>query len=121
MVEESDKEPPDFRARGRLEYVGERYPRFAGDGTYFLKGGTDSPENLLGYADFDGTRDHDAESGRREAFLHRYEPHVKDWREGDPSWQGGKGKGLIGALNYLASGERELDLLPASKRRRRRR
>ena len=103
LVEGSGKQPPDFRARGRLEYVGKRYPRFAGDGTYFLKGGADSPENLLAYEDFDGTRDHDAESGRREAFLHRYEPHLRDWREGDPSWQGGKGKGLIGALNYLAS------------------
>ena len=102
-VEESDKQLPDFRARGRLEYVGERYPRFAGDGTYFLKGGADSPENLLAFVDFDGTRDHDARSGRREAFLHRYEPHLRDWREGDPSWQGGKGKGLIGALNYLGT------------------
>ena len=102
-VQSSDKQRPDFRARGRLEYVGRRYPRFAGDGTYFLKGGADSPENLLAYVDFDGTRDHDAESGRQEAFLHRYEPHVQDWREGDPSWQEGKGKGLIGALNYLAS------------------
>ena len=103
MVGASDKQPPDFRSRGRLEYVGERYPRFAGDGTHFLKGGADSPENLLAYADFDGTRDHDAESGRREAFLHRYEPHFQDWHQGDPSWQDGKGKGLIGALNYLAS------------------
>ena len=103
MVEGSDKQPPDFRSRGRLEYVGERYPRFAGDGTYFLKGGADSPENLLAYVDFDGTRDHDAESGRREAFLHRFEPHIQDWREGDPTWQDGKGKGLIGGLNYLAS------------------
>ena len=33
----------------------------------------------------------------------RYEPHVRDWADGDPTWQGGKGKGLIGGLNYLAS------------------
>ncbi len=103
LVERSDRHAPDFRARGRLEYVGRRYLRFAGDRTYFLKGGADSPENLLAYADFDGTRDHDGESGRRPDFLHRYEPHVRDWREGDPSWQDGKGKGLIGALNYLSS------------------
>ena len=103
MVAESDKQAPDFRSRGRLEYVGERYLKFAGDGSAFLKGGADSPENLLAFVDFDGTRDHDAESGRLEAFLHRYEPHVQDWRESDPSWQDGKGKGLIGALNYLAS------------------
>ena len=103
VVAGSDKQPPDFRSRGHLEYAGERYLRFAGDGKYFLKGGADSPENLLAYTDFDGTRDQDAESGRREAFLHSYEPHIQDWREGDPSWQDGKGKGLIGALNYLAS------------------
>ena len=103
VVAGSDKQFPDFRSRGRLEYVGERYLRFAGDGSYFLKGGADSPENLLAYVDFDATRDHDAESGRREAFLHRYEPHLQDWRDGDPSWQDGKGKGIIGALNYLAS------------------
>ena len=44
---ESDKEGRDFRAKGRLEYVGERYLKFAGSDEYFLKGGADSPENLL--------------------------------------------------------------------------
>jgi hypothetical protein len=28
---------------------------------------------------------------------------VRDWRPGDPIWKDGRGKGLIGALNYLAS------------------
>ena len=28
---------------------------------------------------------------------------LKDWTAGDPTWQQGKGKGLIGAINYLAS------------------
>ncbi|MDZ4699088.1 MAG: DUF5060 domain-containing protein [Rhodothermales bacterium] len=92
----SDKTGRDFRGKGRLEYAGERYFRFAGNGEYFLKGGTDSPENLLAYADFDNTT-----AGK--AILHRYTPHVADWREGDPTWRGEKGKGLIGALNYLAS------------------
>ena len=32
-----------------------------------------------------------------------WEPHVKDWKPGDPTWQDGKGKGIIGAINYLAS------------------
>jgi hypothetical protein len=27
---------------------------------------------------------------------------VRDWKPGDPTWQRGKGPGLIGALNYLA-------------------
>ncbi len=102
----TDKTAPDLRARGKLRYVGKRYLRFA-DGTYFLKGGANSPENLLGYADFDSTyfggkeeqREGEAAADRQ---LHTYQPHVADWHEGDPSWQGGKGKGLVGGLNYLA-------------------
>ena len=27
---------------------------------------------------------------------------VRDWKAGDPTWSNGKGKGLIGALDYLA-------------------
>ena len=46
---------PDLRAKGRLNYIGERYLQFQESGEYFLKGGADSPENLLGYVDFDGT------------------------------------------------------------------
>lgn len=30
-------------------------------------------------------------------------PHIDDYEEGDPTWMGGKGRGLIGAVNYLAS------------------
>ena len=29
-------------------------------------------------------------------------PHVRDWQDGDPTWKNGKGKGLIGAINYLS-------------------
>ena len=94
--------------RGRLRYVGERYFRFAGNGQYLLKGGAGSPENLLGYADFDGTffgGQEEQRSGEAAADkqMHVYQDHVRDWHPGDPSWQGGKGKGLIGGLNYLAS------------------
>ena len=32
-----------------------------------------------------------------------WKPHIKDWNPGDPTWQGDKGKGIIGAVNYLAS------------------
>ena len=39
----------------------------------------------------------------RTASLHRYAAHVADWRPGDPTWRGDRGKGLIGALNYLAA------------------
>ena len=90
-VAPSDKQGRDHRARGRLDYVGERYLRFAGTGEAFVKGGADSPENFLAYADFDG-------GGR-----HRYEPHARDFRPGDPTWGGGRGRTIIGALNYLAS------------------
>jgi len=91
QVAPTDKAAPDPRARGVLRYAGKRYLRFAGTGEYYLKGGADSPENFLGYADFDQTPPR-----------HRYQPHVADWKAGDPTWKGGKGKGIIGALNYLA-------------------
>src|SRR5690606_5382465 len=26
----------------------------------------------------------------------------RDWQEGDPTWKDGRGKGLIGAINYLS-------------------
>ena len=45
-VAASNKKAPDFRARGRLAYVGEHYLRFLGSGEYFLKVGVDSPETL---------------------------------------------------------------------------
>lgn len=104
----SDKQGRDFRAKGRLQYVGERYLRFAETGAYFLKGGTDSPENLLAYHEFDGTYtggDNEQRSGEAAPTkqLHQYQPHVQDWHEGDPTWQDGKGKGILGGLNYLAS------------------
>ncbi|QDU39538.1 hypothetical protein Mal4_38830 [Maioricimonas rarisocia] len=91
----TDKSGRDLRAHGRLEYVGKHYLRFAGSGEYFLKAGADAPETLLGYVDFDGTE-------TRKVPLKTWQPHVRDWNEGDPTWKDGKGKGLIGALNYLA-------------------
>ena len=91
-VKPVEKSARGFYAKGRLEYVGERYLHFAETGEPFLKGGADSPENFLAYADFDGTTP-----------THRYEPHAGDWHPGDPTWKQGKGKNIIGALNYLAS------------------
>lgn len=80
-----------FYATGMLQYVGKQYLRFAESKKWYLKGGADSPENLLAFADFDGTKPR-----------HHYAPHAQDWRAGDPTWQGGEGKNLVGALNYLA-------------------
>ncbi|MFQ6036569.1 MAG: DUF5060 domain-containing protein [Sedimentisphaerales bacterium] len=107
MVGPTDKIGRDHRAKGLLRYVGKRYLQFSETGEYFLKGGADSPENFLAYADFDDTYDTGGLKREGEAtggkFLHRYAPHVRDWQPGDPTWQNGKGKGIIGALNYLAS------------------
>ena len=100
IVEPSDKAGRDMRAKGRLEYVGKHHLRHAATGRYFMKAGTDSPENLLSYADFDGDFKTDDEE---DDLVKTYTPHIPDWQEGDPVWQGDKGKGLIGAINYLAS------------------
>jgi hypothetical protein len=104
----TDKKGRDHRAKGRLRYVGKHYLQFAETGDYFLKGGADSPENFLAYFEFDGTHRHGQAGGRRRGEasagkLHRYHPHARDWRRGDPTWRDGKGKNIIGSLNYLAS------------------
>lgn len=106
-VAESDKSGKDFRAKGRLQVNESHYLRHTGSGEYFIKGGADSPENFLGYCDFDGTyyggtNKHRHGEDKPNAGLHAYEPHIQDWNEGDPVWQGDKGKGIIGAVNYLA-------------------
>ena len=99
QIAASDKTGRDFRAHGRLQYVGRHHLQFAGSKEYFLKAGADAPETMLGYADFDNTQ-----AGKPDKVpLKTWQPHLQDWRNGDPIWQGGKGKGLIGALNYLAS------------------
>ena len=96
-VAASDKSGRDLRGKGRLQYTGGRYLRHAGSGEAFIKVGADSPENLLGCSDFDGT------SKYAGGTLKTWAPHVGDWQTGDPTWQGDKGKGIIGAVNYLAS------------------
>ena len=98
-VARSNKNGRDFRAHGRLTYVGENHLRFAGSGHYFLKAGADAPETLLAYADFDGTE----ALLPNKSPLKTWSPHQGDWRPRDPTWQDDKGRGLIGALNYLAA------------------
>ena len=92
VVGPADPASPGFLKWGRLEYVGGHYLKFA-DGPFWIKGGTDSPEDFLSYADFDNTPNPG----------HRYPAHAGDWKEGDPYWDDGKGKAIIGLLNYLAS------------------
>jgi hypothetical protein len=108
QISATDKRAPDFRALGRLKYAGRHYLQFAGSGGYFLKLGADAPETLLAYADFD-----DTVARKPQVPLHTYAPHVQDWTPGDPTWKDGKGKGLIGAVNYLASkGVNSMSFLP---------
>ena len=97
-VKPSDKKQRDLRAHGRLQYVGRHYLQFAASGQYFLKIGADAPETLLGYSDFDNTI-----AGKpNKVPLKSWSPHVRDWKSADPTWKDGRGKGLIGAINYLS-------------------
>jgi hypothetical protein len=81
IVAPFDTSASGFLKRGRLNYSGGFYWRFQ-DGSYWLKGGADSPENFLALS---------------------FAPHEQDWQDGDPDWNNGDGKGIIGALNYLHS------------------
>jgi hypothetical protein len=96
-VEGRDPNASGFLGAGRLAYApGKFYLKTLGDNRYWIKGGTDSPEDLLAYEGFDNTR-----SGSRFA-VKTYAAHVRDWQPGDPDWGSGRGRGIIGAINYLA-------------------
>jgi hypothetical protein len=118
-VNAAEPNAPGFYGKGMLVYVGEHYLQFQGSKEWFVKAGPGSPEDFFGYQDFDGTRDDPDKKGDTEkkdtylyddhgfgagkgVGLHRYLFHQKHWQEGDPTWQGGKGKGIIGAINYLS-------------------
>lgn len=100
-IEPAPSDAPEFLRQGRLEHVGSHYLKFR-DGPYWIKGGTDSPENLLGFSGIDGTFD---QGGIDAGFLHDFAAHRNDWRESDPLFShastGADSRGLIGALNYL--------------------
>ena len=107
-ITETDKNGRDFRAKGRIVNGGKGYLKFQDTNELFIKNGTDSPENFLAYADFDQTlrysnneiREGEASTGNA---IHKYAPHISNWKTGDPLWQGEKGKGIIGAINYLSA------------------
>ena len=105
-IKESNKSGRDFRAKnkGLLQYVGEHYLRFSGtkpekpNGSWFFKGGADSPENALAYNDFDNTPN---VGNRRKSW----KPHQKDYNANDASsytWKKGKGSEMLGMINYLS-------------------
>ncbi len=93
---------PPFLRHGRLDYVGEHYLKHR-DGPFWIKSGTDSPENLLAYTGFDGTVD---QGGVDANFLHDFAAHRGDARDSDPFFTnddtGADSRGITGALNYLA-------------------
>ncbi len=91
-VTEADNSGSALQIKGRLQYDGTRYLKYSDTGEAFLKGGADSPENFLAYYEFDQTPP-----------SHKYATHEKDWLPTDATWKGGKGKSILGALNYLAS------------------
>lgn len=96
-IQPTDKTGRDLRAKGLLRQVpGKHHWQFAGTGEWFLKVGTDSPENFLAYDDFDNTPNY---RGYRKSWSN----HIRDFVEGDPTWDGSHGKGIIGAINYLSS------------------
>ncbi len=111
-VTKSNKSGTDFRApdRGHL-YANGKLFQFRKSGKYWLKGGANSPENLLGYVDFDNTYRLKKETRSGEAStegkIHSFAPHKQDWEPGDPLWGSEatklRGHTIIGAMNYLAN------------------
>jgi len=106
-VESTDKTGRDHRGKGLLQYVERHHLRYAETGEWFLKAGPDSPENFLEFVGFDNTYN-------TTGNLKTWEPHIQDFNVygGDPTWSGGKGKGIIGAINYLSrKGMRSISFL----------
>jgi len=109
FVEPTDPDAPGFLSKGRLDYVGGHHLRFAETGESFLKGGAGSPENFLGYYEFDNTSDFGGEGNGLNSSgyfdgLHHYDAHLNDYVDlGVPLWKNGKGQRIFGTINYLAS------------------
>lgn len=93
IVSPSDKVGRDFRGKGRLSITNGRW-QFA-NGEYMIKIGPNSPSNLLAYEDFDNTPNN-------QNYLKKYAAHSLDYNDGDVTWAAGKGRNLLGAINYLS-------------------
>ena len=95
-----DQHARGFLSKGRLDYVDDYYLKHKGSDEFFVKTGTNSPENFMGYKGFDDVQD----SGGV-GIIHEFAPHIGDWNQGDPLFAsnstGIDSKGIIGALNYL--------------------
>lgn len=100
LTGESEKQLPDLRCLGRVDY--DQYKTYlvqvknSFEKLIFMKMGVSSPSNFLNFADFDNTPEN--------TYRKTWATHVTDWQQGDTTWgSGGKGKGIIGALNYLGA------------------
>ncbi|GAB0491020.1 hypothetical protein MMPV_002263 [Pyropia vietnamensis] len=92
-VQASDKGGKDFRGQGLLRWTGgSRYLSWSGTGKVWVKNGAGCPENVLGDSAFDNTP----------GSHHTWGPHVRDWVAGDPTWKGGRGKGIVGMVRWLS-------------------
>ena len=106
-ISESTKSGPDFRSKGRIVNGGMGYFIFQGTDEVWIKNGTDSPENFLAFSDFDQTYRFSLNTEFREGeadpkkSLHKFEPHLTDWKEGDPTWQDGKGKAMASYIKTI--------------------
>jgi hypothetical protein len=92
IIAATDKSGIDLRGKGKVEYTGAHYLRHRGTGDNFILAGPGAPEVFLEYADFDNTNS-----------TRTYPSHVVDWQTGDPVWKSTRGKGIIGAVNYMSS------------------
>lgn len=99
-VSPSDKTGNDFRnpENGRLVFNGKSYLKYSGSERHFLKAGQGSPETFIAYYEFDDVRD------LRGNFIHRYEAHAQHFDNASMpyTWNDGKGKNILGSINYLA-------------------
>lgn len=101
----SDKSGRDLRHKGLIALAAGKHIFRAANGDYWIKGGTDSPEDFFGYSEFDNT-----DTGNKTFPVTTYPKHIKDWNSDDPTWgEKHKGKGIIGALNYF--GEKRINSL----------
>lgn len=104
VVQSTDSTANGFHRTGKLAYVGKHYLEESETGKAFLKNGMGSPENFLAFHEFDGTFDNGgAATPTLRDGLHEFPTHIADWKRDDPTWAGGKGKAILGALNYMAS------------------
>lgn len=105
-ISNTDKPITDNRGKGRLDYVGTRYLQYQETKEFMLKAGADSPENMLHYSEFDGTLNGYGKLGKEYLQLMKdWQPHAQDIELSMEkyTWKNGKGKNIMGAINYLAS------------------